>query len=76
MGFTHMRVDVPVASVRAFVRSGNDVQLFDGGGRVTNRENGAKLPIVEMGGVYFLKFMIKSPKPLSPDKDMVFVRPA
>ena len=58
------------------MRNGNDMQFFDGASRMTNRENGAKLPIVEMGGVYFLKLKIKSPKPLSPDKDMVFVRPA
>ena len=61
MGLTNMKVDVPVASVRTFVRNGNDVQFYDGGGRVTNRENGAVLPFVEMGGVYFLKLRIKQP---------------
>ena len=76
LGFTHMKVDVPVASVRTFVRNGNDVQFFEGGGRVTNRENGAQLPIVEMGGVYFLKLKIRPPKSRSPDTDMVFARPA
>ena len=62
LGFTHMKVDVPVVSVRALVRNGNDVQFFEGGGKVTNRENGAEIPFVEMGGVYFLKLKIKPPK--------------
>ena len=62
LNFTNMKVDVPVASVRTFVRSGNDVEFFEGGGIVRNRENGAKLPFIEMGGVYFLQLKIKPPK--------------
>ena len=62
LNFTNMKVDVPVASVRTFVRSGNDVEFFEGGGIVRNRENGATLPFIEMGGVYFLQLKIKPPK--------------
>ena len=62
LNFTNMKVDVPVASVRTFVRSGNDVEFFEGGGIVRNRENGAKLPFLEMGRVYFLQLQIKPPK--------------
>ena len=50
-----MKVHVLVASVRTYARNGNDVEFFQGGGKVRNRENGAELPFVEMGGVYFLK---------------------
>ena len=54
LGFTDMKVDIPVAFVRTFVQSGNEVEFFEGGGLVRNRESGAELPFVEMGGVYFL----------------------
>ena len=61
LGFTNMKVDIPVASVRTFVKSGNDVEIFEGGGLVRNAESGAELPFVEMGGVYFLKLRIEQP---------------
>ena len=62
LGFTNMKVDVPVCSVRTFVRTGNEVEFFEGGGVVRNSENDALLPFVEMGGVYFLQLKIKTPK--------------
>ena len=34
LGFTHMKVDVPAASVRTFVKNGNEVEFFEGGGVV------------------------------------------
>ena len=62
LGFMNMKVDVPVASVRTFVKNGNEVEFFDGGGVVRNKENGAQLPFIEMGGVYFLQLRVKPPK--------------
>ena len=62
LGFTNMKVDVPVASVRTFVKNGNEVEFFDGGGVVRNKANGAQLPFIEMGGVYFLQLKVKPPK--------------
>ena len=77
LGFSHMKVDVPVASVRTFVRNGNDVEFFEGGGRVRNRENGAELPFVEMGGVYFLKLRLRTKKNMPSLTDKTgFARPA
>ena len=62
LGFTNMKVDVPVASVRTFVKNGNEVEFFEGGGVVRNKENGAQLPFIEMGGVYFLQLKVKLPE--------------
>ena len=51
--------------------------FYDGGGKVTNKENGAVLPFVEMGGVYFLKLRIKDPSSKhTKDIDAGFARPA
>ena len=77
LGFTNMKVDIPVASVRTFVKSGNDVEFYEGGGMVRNRESGAQLPFIEMGGVYFLKIRIKDPVIVidNPKPDSLFVRP-
>ena len=68
LNFTNMKVDIPVASVRTLVRSGNEVDFFEGGGVVRNRESGVELPIVEMSGVYFLKLKLKDPAVESPNK--------
>ena len=77
LGFTNMKVDIPVASVRKFVKSGNDVEFFEGGGLVRNRESGAELPFVEMGGVYFLKLRIQQPhfEYANPKPESLFGRP-
>ena len=32
LNLSNMQVDVPIASVRRFVKSGNDVALYEGGG--------------------------------------------
>ena len=63
LNFTNMKVDIPVASVRTLVKSGNEVEFFEGGGIVRNRDSGAELPIVEMSGVYFLKLKLRDPVP-------------
>ena len=62
LGFTNMKVDVPVASVRTFVKNGNEVEFFEGGDVVRNKENGAQLPFIEMGDVYFLQLKVNPPK--------------
>ena len=74
LGFTNMKVDIPVASVRAFVKAGNEVQFFPGGGLVKNKSTGAEVPFEEMGGVYFLKLRVKSPNG-DPKPSSLFARP-
>ena len=74
IGFTNMKVDTPVASIRKFCKSGNDVSFYEGGGCIVNRNTGAKARFMEMAGVYFLKLRIK---PLGDDANgLGFVRPA
>ena len=76
LGFSNMKVDVPVASVRTFVKNGNEVDFFDGGGVVRSKETGAGLPFIELGGVYFLKLKIKPPRSSLVGKaSLVFARP-
>ena len=60
LNFTNMKVDVPIASVRKFVKSGNDVAFYEGGGCIVNRESKEKVKFVELGGVYFLKVRVKA----------------
>ena len=54
-----MQVGVPIASVKRFVKAGNNVAFDEGGGRVVNHKSKEKVKCVcvcvELGGVYFLK---------------------
>lgn len=76
LGFSSMKVDVPVASVRTVVKNGNEVDFFDGGGVVRSKETGAELPFIELGGDDFLKLKIKPPRPsLVRRTSSVFARP-
>ena len=60
LNFTNMKVDVPIASVRKFVKSGNDVAFYEGGGCIVNRESKEKVKFDELGGVYFLKVRVNA----------------
>ena len=60
--FNNMKIDMPVASVRRFVAAGNDVFFVEGGGAIVNRQSGAKINFIEMGGVHDLKVRGKQPK--------------
>ena len=44
------------------MKNGNEVEFFDGRGVVRNKENGAQMPFIDMGGVYFLQLKVKPPK--------------
>ena len=51
-------MNVPVCSVRKFVKDGYNVSFFPGGGTIENRETKQKMKFVELGGVYFLKIKL------------------
>ena len=74
IGFTNVKVDTPVASIRKFCKSGNDVSFYEGGGCIINRASGAKARFQEMGGVYFLKLRVKPP--VTAENGLGFARPA
>ena len=71
-----MQVDIPIASVRRFVASGNDVSSYKDGGCVRNRKSGATAKFLEMGGLYFLKLKLKQPTKGGVKSKLGFVRPA
>ena len=73
IGFTNMKVDTPIASIRKFCKSGNDVSFYEGGGCIVNRKTGAKARFMEMAGVYFLKLKLK--QPTNDANGLDFVRP-
>ena len=56
-------VDTPVASIRKFCKSDNDVSFYEVGGCIINRPSGAKARFLEMGGVHFLKLKVKLAPP-------------
>ena len=74
--FTDMPYDIPVASIRRCVASGNDVSFYEGGGCIRNRKSGATAKFLEMGGVYFLKLKLKQPTKVGVKSKLAFVRPA
>ena len=49
--FTNMQVGVPIASVRRFVKSGNNVAFYEGGGCTDNRESKEHIKFAELGDV-------------------------
>ena len=76
LNFTNMQVDIPVASVRRLVASGNDVSFYEGGGCIRNRKSGTTAKFLEMGGVYFLKLKLKQRTKGGVKSKPDFVRPA
>ena len=74
LNFTMMKVDIPVASARRFVASGDDVPFYEGGCCIRHRQSGATVKLLEMGGVYFLELNVKRPVGAKTKTDVV--RPA
>ena len=60
LNFTNIQVDVPIATVKRFVKSCDDVAFYESVGRIVNRESKDNVKLVELGGVYFLKVRAKA----------------
>ena len=56
--FRHMKVKVPIASLRNRVKGkgGSDIFITEDGGIMRNRVSGRSVRIYDRGGVYFFKF--------------------
>ena len=67
--FTHMKVKVPILSVRKLVIDQNDVFINRNGGYIHNTVSGKKLNFFEYQGVYYLKMKVDPPPPPSPPSD-------
>ena len=76
LNLMNMQVEIPLASVRRSVASGNDVSFYEGGGCIRNRKSGATAKFLEMGGVYSLKLKLKQPTKGGVKSKLDFVRPA
>ena len=60
LNVTNTQVDVPIASVKRFVKSGNDVAFWAGGGCIANRDCKERGRFVDFGGVSFLKARVRA----------------
>ena len=63
IGFTHMKVNMPTASVRKRVEGkyGCKILITEDGGIMTKRRTGRVTRIYDRGGVYFFKFKLAAP---------------
>ena len=59
--FQNMRVDVPILSVRKYVRNGWDFKFTDTGGSMTCRLNGKTLDFIEADGAFWIKLKVGNP---------------
>ena len=68
-----MRVDVPILSVRKYVRNGWDFKFTDEGGSMTCRLNGKTFQFIEADGAFWVKLKVKQPPIAKPS--LGFTRP-
>ena len=68
--FQNMKVDVPILSVRKYVKGGWNFSFEEAGGTMTNKATGRTFKFIEAEGAYWIK--IKFTKP---PRQSVFSRP-
>ena len=77
MVWNHMKVKVPIVSVRQLVRDGHGVSIGEGGGHIRNTSSGKEIPFFEHAGVYYMKMKIKPPsQSVGDNNESVFSRRA
>ena len=59
--FQDMDVELPIVSVRKCVKSGKDVNFFEGGGELKDRSTGKTIRNHEIDGTYFMKLKVHDP---------------
>ena len=72
--FNHMKVQLPIMSLRNAVKRKNTAMIDEHGGYLQNRASGAQIPIYEHEGVYYLKIKVKRPSLPMPPPEPVFGR--
>ena len=60
--FQNMKVDVPILSVRKYVRNGFGFHFEEHGGYMESRANGRKFHFIEADGAYWIKMKVQKPK--------------
>ena len=72
--FQNMRVDVPILSVRKYMRNGYDFHFTEHGGYMKCRLNSKIFNFIEADGAFWIKMKIRAP-PSGQAKPSVFSRP-
>ena len=72
--FQNMKVDVPILSVRKYMKNGYDFHFTEQGGYMKCRLNGKVFNFIEADGAFWIKMKISAP-PGSKAKPSVFSRP-
>lgn len=77
--FNDMKVQIPILSLRNTMKRGHTARLNDKGGYLRKLSDGAKIPVYEKEGVYYLKVKLHKPPPVPPPPPPVpesgFARP-
>ena len=63
LGMTEMDVDMPVRSVRQFIKSGNEVLFYDDHAIIRNKKSGAKIRCIMENDMYYIKVKVDEPVP-------------
>ena len=59
--FQNMRVDVPILSVRKYVKGGWSFSFEEKGGTMTNLATGKTFKFIEAEGAYWIKIKVQNP---------------
>ena len=75
--FQNMKVDVPILSVRKYVKGGWNFSFGENGGTMTNRATGRAFSFIEAEGAYWIKIKVPPPPKNKNGKNRspVFSRP-
>ena len=60
--FQNMKVDVPILSVRKYVRNGFSFHFEENGGFMKSNANGRQFEFIEADGAYWIKIKVNKPK--------------
>lgn len=71
--FQNMRVDVPILSVRKYVKAGLTFDCSEEGGYMESRTNGKRFRFIESDGAFWIKMKVTPPSADDPMKG--FARP-
>ena len=76
VAFQNMKVDVPIISVRKFVRGGWEFTFSDlGGACMTCRKSGRTIQFIEADGAFWVKLKVKPPQQIGAEPSLGFAQP-
>ena len=72
--FQNMKVDVPILSVKKYVRNGFGIHFTEDGGYMECKSNGRRFYFIESDGCYWIKIKAAPPSDNVPPKASGFAR--